>query len=71
MEVKNIFANLIMRTYERQRSPEAQQPLGEFDRQASKDVQDVIAISETAGRRLFRDIMENSLQKGLSEDVHE
>lgn len=64
MEVKSIFANLIMRSYEKQDAPKqngSQQEVPE-----KEPVQDAITISPQASRRLFGEIMEHSLKKGLS-----
>lgn len=65
MEVKSIFMNLIMRTYEKQNALSAQKH--EVEKAGSETKTDTVTISQRAGKRLFRDIMENSLQKGLSE----
>ncbi len=64
MEVKNIFVNLIMRNYDnhgvsRPMHAHAEPPEGDPAR--GRD-----AISPQAGKRLFGEIMEQSLQKGLS-----
>ncbi|HOJ14121.1 MAG TPA: hypothetical protein PLS81_07505 [Deltaproteobacteria bacterium] len=67
MEVKNIFMNLIMRTYERQHASNANCLCGGEVKNGAANPEDAITISETATRRFFRDIMENSLQKGLNE----
>ncbi|HVN71003.1 MAG TPA: hypothetical protein VMU10_03175 [Desulfomonilia bacterium] len=65
MEVKSIFMNLIMRTYEKQNAGstvkhDLEKAIGEQDA-------DSVTISQQAGKRLFRDIMESSLKKGLNE----
>ena len=65
MEVKSLFMNLIMRTYEKQNSSssvrhDAEKPGNELGT-------DTVKISQRASKRLFRDIMESSLQKGLNE----
>jgi hypothetical protein len=65
MEVKSIFMNLIMRTYEKQHAMNAGTVRGEADKYTA----DTVTISERAGKRLFRDVMENSLQKGLREVI--
>ncbi|HON94392.1 MAG TPA: hypothetical protein PL013_01215 [Deltaproteobacteria bacterium] len=69
MEVKSIFVNLIMRTYEKQHAMNAEAVRSEAEKNGGGHVADSAAISEGASKRLFRDIMENSLQKGLSEVV--
>jgi len=69
MEVKSIFMNLIMRTYEKQHVKNAGTVRSEVERTGGERGADTITISERANKRLFRDIMENSLQKGLSEVV--
>lgn len=69
MEVKSIFMNLIMRTYERQHAMNAGTVRNEADKTGGEHGSDTVTISERAGKRLFRDIMESSLQKGLSEVV--
>ncbi|HPD20180.1 MAG: hypothetical protein ACOX3E_08905 [Desulfomonilia bacterium] len=64
MEVKNIFVNFIMKSYEKQDAPKvtnSQQAVSE-----KEPVQDVVAISPQASRRLFGELMEHSLKKGLS-----
>lgn len=65
MEVKSIFVNLIMRTYEKQDSMRASQfsnkPLD------NEILSDSVSISPQATKRLFGDLMEHSLKKGLSE----
>lgn len=69
MEVKSIFMNLIMRTYEKQHAMNAGTVRNETDKTGGEHGADTVTISERASKRLFRDIMENSLQKGLSEVV--
>jgi hypothetical protein len=63
MEVKSIFMNLIMRTYEKQNAMNATKA----DKTSSERNADSVTISPKASKRLFRDIMEHTLQKGLSE----
>ncbi len=63
MEVKSIFMNLIMKTYEKQN---AMNPM-KADKTNSERNADSVTISPKASKRLFRDIMEHTLQKGLSE----
>jgi hypothetical protein len=63
MEVKSIFMNLIMRTYEKQNAMNA----AKADKTSSERNADSVTISPKASKRLFRDIMEHTLQKGLSE----
>ncbi|HDP25061.1 MAG TPA: hypothetical protein ENN34_06430 [Deltaproteobacteria bacterium] len=66
MEVKNIFFNHILRSYDKQdeisdavkRDPER---IG-YNRSS-----DPVNISPNASQRLFGDLMEHSLKKGLSE----
>ena len=65
MEVKNIFVNLIMRTYENQGSMKTS-PLNS-DRIDNKMASDNVSISPKSSKRLFSDLMEHSLKKGLSE----
>lgn len=67
MEVKSIFMNLIMRTYEKQHAMIAGTVRSEAEKSGGEHVADTVTISERANKRLFRDIMENSLQKGLNE----
>ncbi|HWR67695.1 MAG TPA: hypothetical protein VN416_01610 [Desulfomonilia bacterium] len=69
MEVKSIFMNLIMRTYEKQHAMNAGTVRGEADKYEGDHTADTVTISERAGKRLFRDVMENSLQKGLREVI--
>ena len=67
MEVKNIFVNLIMRTYEQQGSMRTAHMNNEkFDNEM---LSDDVSISSKSSKRLFSDLMEHSLTKGLSE-VH-
>jgi transcriptional regulator GlxA family with amidase domain len=63
MEVKSIFMNLIMRTYEKQNAMNATKT----DKINGESIADSVSISPRASKRLFRDIMEHTLQKGLSE----
>jgi len=65
MEVKSIFVNLIMRTYEKQGVPMAMHMHHEKTGNDMKS--DDVSISPLASKRLFGDLMEQSLQKGLSE----
>lgn len=69
MEVKSIFMNLIMRTYEKQHAMNAGTVRNEAEKAGGENSADTVMISERASKRLFRDIMENSLQKGLNEVV--
>jgi hypothetical protein len=63
MEVKSIFMNLIMKTYEKQNAMN----MMKADNTSSERNADSVTISPKASKRLFRDIMEHTLQKGLSE----
>lgn len=65
MEVKNIFVNLIMKTYEKQGSMKASQINSE--KINNEMISDTVSISPKSSKRLFSDLMEHSLQKGLSE----
>ena len=65
MEVKSIFMNLIMRTYEKQNVILTSK--NEIEKTSSEHEADTVTISQSASKRLFRDIMESSLQKGLNE----
>jgi hypothetical protein len=65
MEVKSLFMNLIMRTYEKQNASSAMKH--DMEKSGSELGSDSVKISQRASKRLFRDIMENSLQKGLNE----
>lgn len=66
MEVKSIFMNLILKTYEKQDAANASRQ----ERVSAGDLnKDTVTISPKAGKRLFRDIMENSLKKGLDEGL--
>ncbi len=65
MEVKSIFMNLIMRTYEKQNAISTSKH--DVDKTSGEHTADTVTISQRASKRLFRDIMESSLQKGLSE----
>lgn len=69
MEVKSIFMNLIMKTYEKQHAMNAGNLKSEVVKSPGDRTADTVTISEGASKRLFRDIMDNSLQKGLSEVV--
>jgi len=67
MEVKSIFANLIMRTYEKQGPVKtAHMNDKKFD---DEMLYDTVSVSNKSSKRLFSDLMEHSLKKGLSE-VH-
>jgi hypothetical protein len=65
MEVKSLFMNLIMRTYEKQNASLSMRH--DVEKSDSELGTDSITISQRASKRLFRDIMESSLQKGLNE----
>jgi len=65
MEVKSIFMNLILKTYEKQDAANASRQ----DRVINERNRDTVTISPRAGKRLFRDIMENSLKKSLDEGL--
>jgi len=65
MEVKSIFMNLIMRTYEKQNA--VSNAKHDVERPGGEHGTDTVTISQRASKRLFRDVMENSLQKGLNE----
>jgi len=67
MEVKSIFANLIMKTYEKQGSHKASQMHNE--KTGNDMISDSVSISLKSSKRLFGDLMEHSLQKGLSEVI--
>jgi len=65
MEVKSIFDNLIMKTYEKQGSMRtAHINKKNFD---DEMISDDVSISQKGSKRLFSDLMEHSLKKGLSE----
>jgi len=67
MEVKSLFMNLIMRTYEKQNvSSSMRHDVEKPDIELGRDS---VTISQRSSKRLFRDIMESSLQKGLNEVV--
>jgi hypothetical protein len=65
MEVKSLFMNLIMRTYEKQNTSSGMRH--DVEKSGSERDADSVTISKRASKRLFRDIMESSLQKGLNE----
>jgi hypothetical protein len=65
MEVKSLFMNLIMRTYEKQNASSSMKH--DVEKSESELGADSVTISQRASKRLFRDIMESSLQKGLNE----
>ena len=66
MEVKNIFVNRILRSYEKQ-----DDVMGTMKRDPERighhSASDSVNISPHATQRLFGDLMEHSLKKGLSE----
>jgi hypothetical protein len=62
MEVKSIFVNLIMRSYEKQ----AKQNDSQQEVPGKEPVQDAVTISPHASKRLFGELMEHSLKRGLS-----
>jgi hypothetical protein len=64
MEVKSIFVNLIMKNYEKS-SPEKSN-YAHQDAMGREPDLDTISISPQASKRLFGDLMEHSLKKGLS-----
>jgi hypothetical protein len=64
MEVKSIFVNLIMKNYEKhgpEKSTHSHQ-----DAMEKEPILDSISISPQASKRLFGELMEHSLKKGLS-----
>jgi hypothetical protein len=63
MEVKSIFADLIMKNYEKTGS--ARQVQAQSD-SSDKERLDTVSISPQASKRLFGELMEHSLKKGLS-----
>ncbi|HNY65646.1 MAG TPA: hypothetical protein PKM41_09405 [Deltaproteobacteria bacterium] len=64
MEVKSVFVNLIMKNYEKHGSPKhVQAQVGTVDKELSRDA---ASISPQASKRLFGELMEHSLKKGLS-----
>ncbi|HQI00321.1 MAG TPA: hypothetical protein PLA18_03525 [Deltaproteobacteria bacterium] len=64
MEVKSIFVNLIMKNYEKHGSEKLTRALqGTGEREPALDT---ISISPQASKRLFGELMEHSLKKGLS-----
>ncbi len=63
MEVKSIFVNTIMRSYEQSVRPGAA-------RKDPDDTHDTVNISSRAGQRLFGEMMEHSLTKSLNKDHH-
>jgi hypothetical protein len=64
MEVKSIFVNLIMKSYEKPDSPRSRDSHKEVPEKES--ARDVVSISPHTSRRLFGELMEHSLKKGLS-----
>ncbi|HHO75151.1 MAG TPA: hypothetical protein ENN05_01835 [Deltaproteobacteria bacterium] len=67
MEVKSIFVNLIMKTYERQGPHHASQM--HTEKTGNVIISDNVSISQNSSKRLFEDLMEHSLQKGLCEVI--
>jgi hypothetical protein len=65
MEVKSLFMNLIMRTYEKQNASSSMKH--DVEKSGSELGTDSITISQRASKRLFKDIMESSIHKGLNE----
>jgi len=64
MEVKSIFVNLIMKSYEKHGSSKPVQSHSDSaDKEPSRDT---VSISPQASKRLFGELMEHSLKKGLS-----
>ena len=63
MEVKSIFADLIMKNYEKTGS--ARQVHAQADSSDNERL-DTVSISPQASKRLFGELMEHSLKKGLS-----
>ena len=64
MEVKSIFVNLIMKNYEKRGASESAPAHADS---AEKDpARDKVSISPQANKRLFGELMEHSLKKGLS-----
>jgi hypothetical protein len=64
MEVKSIFVNLIMKSYEKQ---DISKPKGNHEGVPEKEpARDMVSISPHASKRLFGELMEHSLKKGLS-----
>ncbi len=67
MEVKSTFVNLIMKNYEKHGSVKTAAPHQE---QAEKGTAlDMVSISPQGNKRLFGELMEHSLKKGLSGDL--
>lgn len=64
MEVKSIFVNLILKSYEKQDSPSREGH--RLETAGEKTGADAVSISPQASRRLFEELMEHSLKKGLS-----
>lgn len=62
MEVKSIFVNLIMKNYEKHGSVKTA-PQNATEKEPALDV---VSISPQASKRLFGELMEHSLKKGLS-----
>lgn len=64
MEVKSIFVNLIMKNYDKHG---ASKPMHAHAESLDKDpARGKVSISPQASKRLFGELMEQSLQKGLS-----
>lgn len=64
MEVKSIFVNLIMKNYEKHGSVKPAQT--QQDATGKESALDMVSISPHASKRLFGELMEHSLKKGLS-----
>lgn len=64
MEVKSIFVNLIMKSYEKSGSNGTVQ--ARSDTADKEHAGDKVSISPQASKRLFGELMEHSLKKGLS-----
>lgn len=64
MEVKSIFVNLIMKNYEKHGSEKS--TYSYRDAVEKEPGPDTISISPRASKRLFGELMEHSLKKGLS-----
>ncbi|MGC9323909.1 MAG: hypothetical protein ACP5G0_04080 [Desulfomonilia bacterium] len=63
MEVKSIFVNYILKSYEKQNTTSTI----DSEKVDHTLVSDSVNISPHATKRLFGDLMEHSLKKGLSE----
>jgi hypothetical protein len=64
MEVKSIFVNLIMKNYEKHGAARPVQ--SHADPVDAEPSSDTVSISSQASKRLFGELMEHSLKKGLS-----